>query len=114
MPYSRGNQNFQQGAFVKPPAGSPDAATGWVYSYGTPSGRAGTVYLSRVNEYADARPDQVPVLDGTAWVVELPSAAKPICRVRDHDGLFGFGRTTTFPSVSEMSVQYNAYLEQSS
>jgi hypothetical protein len=35
-----GNQNFQQGAFVKPPADSPDA--GYVYSFGTPSGRMGS------------------------------------------------------------------------
>ncbi len=49
-PYVSGNQNFQQAALVKPPAGSTDAAAGWVYSYGTPSGRGGTVYLSRVQQ----------------------------------------------------------------
>ena len=57
-----GNQNFQQMAFVKPPEGSADAAAGYVYAYGTPSGRGGTVYLSRVQSGPDTRPDQVRVL----------------------------------------------------
>ena len=43
-PYVAGNQNFQQGAFVTPPKGSAEATQGWVYSYGTPSGRAGTTW----------------------------------------------------------------------
>ena len=60
-PYVSGNQNFQQAALVKPPAGSADAAAGWVYAYGTPSGRGGTVYLSRVQQ------DQI--LDATKYRV---------------------------------------------
>ena len=48
--YTSGNENFQMVSFVKPPEGSADAAAGYVYAYGTPSGRNGTVYVSRVNE----------------------------------------------------------------
>ena len=36
-----GNQNFQQAAFVRP-------GDGYVYSYGTPNGRQGAAYVSRV------------------------------------------------------------------
>ena len=38
-----GNQNFQQSAFVRP-------GDGYVYVYGTPNGRQGAAYLSRVAE----------------------------------------------------------------
>ena len=75
MPYVSGNQNFQQGAFVKPPAGSADAAAGWVYSYGTPSGRGGTVYLSRVNQNQILDQTKYEYWNGTAWVANRPSAA---------------------------------------
>ena len=42
QPWS-GNQNFQQSAFVRP-------GDGYVYVYGTPNGRQGAAYLSRVAE----------------------------------------------------------------
>jgi hypothetical protein len=42
--FTWGNQNFQQGAFVR--------RDGYVYSYGTPSGRSGSAYVSRVPENA--------------------------------------------------------------
>jgi hypothetical protein len=112
VPYVSGNQNFQQGAFVKPPADSPEAAAGWVYSYGTPSGRGGTVYLSRVNQNQILDQTKYEYWDGSTWTANKPSAAKPILPGTRTSGFFGFGATTTYPSVSEMSVQYNPYLKK--
>jgi hypothetical protein len=112
VPFVAGNQNFQQGAFVKPPAGSADAAAGWVYSYGTPSGRAGTVYLSRVNEKDILDQTKYQYWNGSTWVANKPSAATPLLPGTTSAGFFGFGKTTTYPSVSEMSVQYNPYLKK--
>ena len=43
VPYVAGNENFQQGAFLRP--GPGDA---YVYSFGTPSGRGGPAFVSRV------------------------------------------------------------------
>lgn len=111
VPYISGNQNFQQGAFVKPPEGSPDAAAGWVYSYGTPSGRGGTVYLSRVNQYQILDQTKYEYWNGSSWVANQPSAAKPILPGTT-SSFFGFYKTTSYPSVSEMSVQYNPYLKK--
>lgn len=111
VPYVSGNQNFQQGAFVKPPEGSPDAAAGWVYSYGTPSGRGGTVYLSRVNQYQILDQTKYEYWNGSSWVANQPSAAKPILPGTT-TSYFGFYKTTSYPSVSEMSVQYNPYLKK--
>ena len=112
VPYVSGNQNFQQGAFVKPPPGSPEAAAGWVYSYGTPAGRGGTVYLSRVNQYQILDQTKYQYWNGTTWVANKPSAATPILPGTRTSGFFGWGATTTYPSVGEMSVQYNPYLKQ--
>jgi len=112
VPYVSGNQNFQQGAFVKPPPGSPQAAAGWVYSYGTPAGRGGTVYLSRVNQYQILDQTKYQYWNGSSWVTNNPAAAKPILPATQTSGFFGFGATTTYPSVSEMSVQYNPYLNK--
>jgi hypothetical protein len=111
VPYVSGNEKFQQGAFVKPPAGSPEAAAGWVYSYGTPSGRAGTVYLSRVNQYQILDRTKYEYWNGTTWVADRPSAATPILPGTT-TSFFGFFPRTTYPSVSEMSVQYNPYLNK--
>ncbi len=41
--YVPGNENFQQGAFLKPGPGDP-----YLYSFGTPSGRSGSAYVARV------------------------------------------------------------------
>jgi hypothetical protein len=112
VPYVAGNENFQQGAFVKPPPGSPDAAAGWVYSYGTPAGRGGTVYVSRVNQYQILDQTKYQYWNGSTWVANKPSAATPILPGTRTSGFFGWGATTTYPSVSEMSVQYNPYLKQ--
>jgi len=112
VPYISGNQNFQQGAFVKPPEGSPDAAAGWVYAYGTPSGRGGTVYLSRVNQYQILDQTKYQYWNGSTWVDNNPAAAKPILPGTTTTSFFGFVKTTTYPSVGEMSVQYNPYLNK--
>jgi hypothetical protein len=112
VPYVSGNQNFQQGAFVKPPVGSPDATAGWVYSYGTPAGRGGTVFLSRVNQTQILDQTKYQYWNGSTWVANKPSAATPILPGTTSGGFFGWGATTTYPSVSEMSVQYNPYLKK--
>ena len=109
--YVAGNENFQQMAFVKPPAGSPEAQQGWVYAYGTPSGRGGTVYLSRVQETQVGDTTKYQYWDGQAWVANKPSAAKPVLPGKT-TSFFGFFKQTTYPTASEMSVQYNPYLKK--
>lgn len=88
-----GNENFQQGAFLKPGPGDP-----YLYSFGTPAGRSGSAYIARVS------PNVVPDLtkyeywnsDSNAWVPGNPAAA-----------------TTVIPGpVGELSAQYNTYLKQ--
>lgn len=107
-----GNKNFQQAAFVRP-------GDGFVYSYGTPNGRQGQAYLSRVAE-AD-------ILDVTkyeyyskgskgglfgigaykaGWYRNDPSKATPI--FGKEKGACGISKPGN--QVSEMSVQYNATL----
>lgn len=112
VPFVAGNQNFQQGAYVKPPAGSADAAAGWVYSYGTPAGRGGTVYVSRVNEKDILDQTKYQYWNGSSWVANKPSAATPILPGTTKTSFFGLIKKTTYPSVSEMSVQYNPYLKK--
>ena len=95
VPYVSGNQHFQQGAFLR--------RGGYMYSFGTPSGRGGSAYVSRVPEKA--------VLDLTkyeywhqpwlkpgpgSWARNDPSAATAVISA----------------PVSEMSVQYNDYLKK--
>lgn len=104
-----GNQNFQQGAFLKPPAGSPEAEQGWVYSYGTPSGRVGTVYLSRVQQDQILDASKYEYWNGTSWTASDPAAAKPVLPGKTTGW---FIKRTTYPTVSEMSVQYNPYLQK--
>ena len=90
--FTPGNENFQMGAFMK-------GNDGYLYQFGTPSGRGGAAFLSRVP------PGQLPDLtkyqywngdEGGRWVPNNPGAATPI-----------------FPGpVGEMSAQYNNYLKQ--
>jgi hypothetical protein len=89
--YVPGNENFQQGAFMKPGPGDP-----YIYSFGTPSGRSGSAYIARV------LPSYIPDLrhyeywNGGSWVRGDPGAA-----------------TVVIPGpVSEMSGQFNTYLRQ--
>jgi Domain of unknown function (DUF4185) len=91
--YLPGNENFQQGAFLKPGPGDP-----YIYSFGTPAGRGGSAFVARVV------PGAIPDLtkyeywnsDQNAWVPGNPGAATPV-----------------IPGpVSEMSAQFNTYLKQ--
>ncbi|MEZ0052013.1 hypothetical protein ABIA30_003025 [Mycobacterium sp. MAA66] len=110
-PFS-GNKNFQQSAFVRPGDGYV-----YAYAYGTPNGRGGSAYLSRVAESA--------ILDASKYQYYSKGSA----------GFFGFGAykagwyndpakasavfgnsggacgvTQPGNHVSELSVQYNATL----
>ena len=107
-----GNQNFQQGAYVKPPAGTAEATAGWVYSYGTPAGRTGTVYVSRVNDKQILDQTKYEYWNGSSWVKNKPAAATPILAGTTTSSFFGLIKKTTYPTVSEMSVQYNPYLKK--
>ncbi|WP_313676176.1 DUF4185 domain-containing protein [Mycolicibacterium sp.] len=106
--YVSGNQNFQQSAFVRPPARAADS--NYVYAYGTPSGRNGTIYLSRVKQTAILDQTQYEYWNGNSWVLNKPSAATPLLPGTT-TGFWIFKRTT-YPSAGEMSVQYNTYLNK--
>lgn len=91
--YVPGNENFQQGAFLRPGPGDP-----YLYFFGTPSGRGGPAFVSRVapGGVQDLRKYEYWSSSANAWVPGNPSAA-----------------TQVFPApVSEMSAQYNTYLKQ--
>ena len=122
-----GNQNFQQGAFVTPPTDSPDA--GYVYSFGTPSGRMGSAYVSRVKETDILDLTKYEYWNGDSWTVDDPAAAVPILpptsKSQNAGGFLGklglffggwvggvFGVGGPNGHVSEMSVQYNTYLDK--
>jgi Domain of unknown function (DUF4185) len=130
-PYVPGNQNFQQGAFVKAPEADPETGINYVYSYGTPSGRGGSAYLARVPE------DQIRDLgayeywagEERGWVANDPSAAVPMIGATNQSpppsGFIGMVTKAINDflggivvgglvggNVSEMSVQYNEYLDQ--
>ena len=109
--YVSGNQNFQMISFVKPPEGSADAEAGYVYAYGTPAGRNGTVYLSRVNENQILDVSKYEYWDGKKWTANKPSAAKPVLPGTTKT-YFGFFKKTTYPKAGELSVQYNTYLNK--
>ncbi len=87
-----GNENFQMGAFLK-------SSDGYLYSFGTPSGRGGSAYLARVpqNTVPDLSKYQYWNGDGDGhWVPNNPGAATPV-----------------IPGpVGEMSAQYNTYLKK--
>ncbi|WP_313673627.1 DUF4185 domain-containing protein [Mycolicibacterium sp.] len=130
-PYQAGDQNFQQMAYVLQPeskvvAGEPR----YVYAFGTPAGRAGSAYLSRVPEDSVTVMRKYEYWNGERWV---GSAARAEAVIGDSDkspGLFGwaidiannpnffggimagFTGAKTGGNVSEMSVQYNEYLDK--
>jgi hypothetical protein len=112
QPWS-GNQNFQQSAFVRP-------GDGYVYVYGTPNGRQGAAYLSRVPErdildvtqyeyYSKGSPGFFGLFSTPAgWYKNNPAAATPVFgQDRGACGIANPGN-----QVSEMSVQYNKYLNK--
>ncbi|HEX2214160.1 MAG TPA: DUF4185 domain-containing protein, partial [Mycobacterium sp.] len=88
-----GNQNFQQGAFLKPGPGDP-----YLYSFGTPAGRGGSAYIARVSQNAVPDPSRYEYWSTAqnAWVPGDPGAATPVIA----------------GPVGEMSAQYNTYLKQ--
>jgi D-arabinan endo alpha-(1,5)-arabinofuranosidase len=91
--HAAGNENFQQGAFLKPGPGDP-----YIYSFGTPSGRSGSAFVSRVAPASIPDPTRYEYWnsDRGAWVPGDPGAATPV-----------------IPGpVGEMSAQYNTYLRQ--
>ncbi|TDH56354.1 DUF4185 domain-containing protein [Mycobacterium eburneum] len=88
--YVPGNENFQMGAYLR-------GGDGYLYSFGTPSGRGGSAYLSRVPEgqLIDVTRYQY-WNDSGGWVPSNPGAATPV-----------------IPGpVGEMSAQYNSYLKK--
>ena len=91
--HAAGNENFQQGAFLKPGPGDP-----YIYSFGTPAGRGGPAFVSRVAPGSIPDPTRYEYWnsDHNAWVPGDPGAATPV-----------------IPGpVGEMSAQYNTYLRQ--
>jgi len=130
--YRAGDQNFQQMAYVlQPESKVVDGEPRYVYAFGTPSGRQGSAFLSRVPEGAITDLGQYEYWDGDSWVLDKPAVAAPVIGDSDRSaGLFGFikdiannpdffggwfaGLTgaKTGGNVSEMSVQYNEYLDK--
>ncbi|HEY6576193.1 MAG TPA: DUF4185 domain-containing protein, partial [Mycobacterium sp.] len=113
QPWS-GNQNFQQGAFVRP-------GDGYVYNYGTPNGRQGAAYVSRVPEkdildltkyeyYSKGSAGGWFGIGATkaGWYKNNPAAATPI--FGQDTGACGVAKPGN--QVSEMSVQYNKQLNK--
>ncbi|MGV0834030.1 DUF4185 domain-containing protein [Mycolicibacterium thermoresistibile] len=126
-PYRPGDQNFQQMAYVRAPEAAADG-TQYIYAFGTPSGRQGSVHLSRVAEADIADLSKYEYWDGNDWVSSTAHAAPIIGDSTQSAGLFGFIvdlannpnvfggyfggllGAKTGGNVSEMSVQYNEYL----
>ncbi|MBX7432031.1 DUF4185 domain-containing protein [Mycobacterium sp. Y57] len=106
-----GDKNFQQSAFV-------EGDDGYIYMYGTPNGRGGAAYLARVTpenitdvseyEYYQAASSCLFFSTPEQWVKNNPSSASAII------GKSGgpCGALQPGYTVSEMSVQYNEYLDQ--
>lgn len=109
-----GNANFQQGAFVRP-------GDGYVYSYGTPNGRQGAAYVSRVAEKDILDTTKYEYYSaGTAggwfgwgatpagWYKNQPAKASAV--FGQDTGACGVANPGN--QVSEMSVQYNKQLKK--
>lgn len=106
-----GNKNFQQAAFVM-------GNDGFVYSYGTPNGRQGAAYVSRVlpkdildtskYEYYSKGTKTWFSSTPAGWYKNAPSKATPVFgKEGGACGVANAGNT-----VSEMSVQYNKQLNK--
>ena len=109
-----GNANFQQGAFVRP-------GDGYVYDYGTPNGRQGAAYVSRVVEkdildtskyeyYSKGSAGGWFGIGATkaGWYKNNPAAATAI--FGQDKGSCGVAKPGN--QVSEMSVQFNKQLNK--
>jgi len=110
--FKSGDENFQMVSFTRPPAGSADAAAGYVFATGTPAGRNGTVYLSRVKEANILDVTKYEYWNGNTWVANNPAAATPILPGTTTSSFFGLIKKTTYPTAGELSVQYNTYLKK--
>ena len=86
-PNDGGNTKFQMNAFTK--------ADGWVYEYGTPSGRNQAASVARVREADIQNLGEYEYWDGGRWVKGDVNAAAPIAN-----------------GVGELSVKWNDYLGQ--
>ncbi|MGV9676175.1 DUF4185 domain-containing protein [Nocardia sp. NPDC003482] len=86
-PNEGGDANFQMNAFVK--------SGGYVYEYGTPSGRNHFAYVARVREHDIQNLDEYEYWDGGGWRKGDVNAAAPITG-----------------GVGELSVMWNQYLGQ--
>ncbi|TQM29886.1 DUF4185 domain-containing protein [Nocardia bhagyanarayanae] len=86
-PNEGGNANFQMNAFLK--------SGGYVYEYGTPSGRDNAAYVARVREHDIQNLGEYEYWDGEGWRKNDVNAAAPI--------MWGVG---------ELSVMWNDYLGQ--
>jgi hypothetical protein len=75
---------FQQQAFAR--------SGGYLYVFGTPSGRGGSAYLARVAEASVLTQSAYQYWNGTSWVASESSAAAVVSA-----------------PVSELSVRYDAY-----
>ncbi|MEU0494984.1 DUF4185 domain-containing protein [Mycobacterium sp. NPDC006124] len=109
-----GNANFQQGAYVRP-------GDGYVYDYGTPNGRQGAAYVSRVAEKDILDASKYEYYSaGTAggwfgwgatpagWYKNQPAKASAV--FGQDTGACGVANPGN--QVSEMSVQYNKQLKK--
>ncbi len=128
--YQPGDQNFQQMAYVLEPESKVTGDTRYVYAFGTPAGRAGSAYLSRVPEDAVTDLKQYQYWNGSQWVSNAAYATPVIGDSTKSTGLLGplrdwandpnvlGGRLAglvgakTGGNVSEMSIQYNEYLDK--
>nr|MCW1956964.1 DUF4185 domain-containing protein [Mycobacterium sp.] len=129
--YNAGDQNFQQMAYVlEPESKVAEGETRYVYAFGTPAGRQGSAYLSRVPEGAVTDLSQYEYWDGSSWVNRQAKAAPVIGDSTRSTGIFGWAKdiannpkffggwfagftgAKTGGNVSEMSVQYNEYLDK--
>ena len=112
VPYVAGNQNFQQAAFVKPPAGSAEAEAwmGLLVRHSLGPRRHGVPVTRPSRTRSSTRPS-TSTGTGRHGSNNTPSAAKPILPGTTIS-FFGLFRRTSYPSVSEMSVQYNPYLNK--
>jgi D-arabinan endo alpha-(1,5)-arabinofuranosidase len=102
-----GNRNFQQSAFVM-------GNDGYVYAYGTPNGRQGAAYLSRVlpKDILDVTKydyySKGTTMTPAGWYRNDPNKATPVFgQETGACGVASAGNT-----VSEMSVQYNKQLKK--
>ncbi len=130
-PYQAGDQNFQQMAYVlQPESKVAPGETRYVYAFGTPAGRAGSAFLSRVPADSLTAMRKYEYWNGSRWVGNAARATEVIGDSTSSPGIFGwavdlannpnflggsmagFTGAKTGGNVSEMSIQYNEYLEK--